>query len=63
MTAGAPAAISSHIKAGKMRPIASWGNKRQETYPEVPTFKELGYDIEYRSSGSVCLRRKARPSQ
>ena len=47
MTAGGPAAISSHVKAGKMRPLAGWGAKRHEAYPEVPTFKELGYDIEY----------------
>jgi tripartite-type tricarboxylate transporter receptor subunit TctC len=47
LTAGGPAAITSHIKAGKLRPLASWGPKRHEAYPEVPTFKELGYDIEY----------------
>lgn len=47
LTAGGPAAISAHVKAGKMRPIASWGPKRHEAYPEVPTFKELGYNIEY----------------
>jgi tripartite-type tricarboxylate transporter receptor subunit TctC len=47
MTAGGPAAISSHVKAGKLRPLASWGAKRHEAYPDVPTFKELGYDIEY----------------
>ncbi len=47
MTAGGPAAISGHIKAGKMRPIVSWGAKRHEAYPQIPTFKELGYDIEY----------------
>ena len=47
MTAGGPAAISGHVKAGKMRPIASWGGKRHEAYLEIPTFKELGYDIEY----------------
>jgi tripartite-type tricarboxylate transporter receptor subunit TctC len=47
MTAGGPAAISSHVKAGKMRTIVSWGAKRHEAYPDVPTFKELGYDIEY----------------
>jgi tripartite-type tricarboxylate transporter receptor subunit TctC len=47
MTAGGPAAISGHVKAGKMRPIVSWGGKRHEAYPEIPTFKELGYDIEY----------------
>ena len=27
--------------------LASWGPKRHEGYPDVPTFKELGYDIEY----------------
>src|SRR5690349_21599239 len=47
MTAGGPAAITSHVKAGKLRPLASWGPKRHEAYPEVPTSKELGYDIEY----------------
>jgi tripartite-type tricarboxylate transporter receptor subunit TctC len=47
MTAGGPAAISAHVKAGKMRPLASWGAKRHEAYPEIPTFKELGYDVEY----------------
>jgi tripartite-type tricarboxylate transporter receptor subunit TctC len=47
MTAGGPAAISSHVKAGKMRTIVSWGAKRHEAFPDVPTFKELGYDIEY----------------
>jgi len=47
MTAGGPAAISSFVKAGKLRPIVSWGGKRHEAFPDVPTFKELGYDIEY----------------
>jgi len=47
MTVGGPAAISGHVKAGKMRPIVGWGAKRHEAYPEIPTFKELGYDIEY----------------
>jgi tripartite-type tricarboxylate transporter receptor subunit TctC len=48
LTAGGPAAISGHVKAGKLRPIVSWGGKRHEAYPEVPTFKELGYkDVEY----------------
>ena len=47
ITVGGPAAISSHVKSGKMRPIVSWGAKRHEAFPEVPTFKELGYDIEY----------------
>jgi tripartite-type tricarboxylate transporter receptor subunit TctC len=47
LTAGGPAAITPHVKAGKLRPLASWGPKRHEGYPDVPTFKELGFDIEY----------------
>ena len=48
LTAGGPAAISAHVKAGKMRPIASWGAERHASYPAIPTFKELGYkDVEY----------------
>jgi len=48
LTAGGPAAISGHVKAGKMRPIVSWGAQRHASYPNIPTFKELGYkDVEY----------------
>jgi len=48
LTAGGPAAISGHIKAGKLRPLANWGAKRHPSLPEVPTFMELGYkDVEY----------------
>ncbi len=48
LTAGGPAALSSHVKAGKLRPVVSWGAERHPSYPDIPTFKELGYkDIEY----------------
>jgi tripartite-type tricarboxylate transporter receptor subunit TctC len=47
MTVGGPAAISSHVKAGKLRTIVSWGAERHPNYPDVPTFKEQGYDIVY----------------
>ena len=48
MSAGGPAAISGHVKSGKMRTIASWGGDRIASFPNVPTFRELGYkDVEY----------------
>ena len=48
LTAGGPAAISGHVKAGKLRPIVSWGAQRHPAYRDVPTFRELGYkDVEY----------------
>jgi tripartite-type tricarboxylate transporter receptor subunit TctC len=46
--ASGPAAAVGQIQAGKMRALAGWGAKRLELMPELPTFKELGYqDVEF----------------
>ena len=37
----------SQIKAGKVRPLAVSSAKRVKALPDVPTFKEQGYDLEY----------------
>lgn len=41
------AAANAQIKAGKARPLASFGGKRDPLHPNVPTMKELGYNIEF----------------
>ena len=33
------------VDAGKFRLLATWGDKRCDRYPQVPTIKEIGYDV------------------
>jgi tripartite-type tricarboxylate transporter receptor subunit TctC len=47
MWASPPALAYPHIKAGKLRALAGWGEKRLAALPDVPTLRELGYNVEY----------------
>ena len=42
-----PASIVQHLKAGKVRALAHWGDGRLASMPEVPSFKELGEKVEF----------------
>lgn len=42
-----PSTIMGHLKAGKVRVLASWGESRHPALPNVPTLKELGYDATF----------------
>ncbi len=42
-----PASILQHIKAGKVRALAHWGEGRLAVMPEVPSLKELGVAVQY----------------
>jgi len=46
-TAQTVSATLPHIKAGKLRPLALFGGTRSKVLPDVPTLRELGYEVEY----------------
>jgi len=45
--ASGPASIVQHIKGGKMRALAHWGEGRLASLPDVPSLKELGVPIDF----------------
>jgi tripartite-type tricarboxylate transporter receptor subunit TctC len=34
-----------HVEAGKLRLLATWGEQRTARFKDVPTLRELGYDV------------------
>jgi tripartite-type tricarboxylate transporter receptor subunit TctC len=42
-----PATVLQHVKSGKLRVLAHWGNTRLAALPEVPRLKEAGWNAEY----------------
>jgi tripartite-type tricarboxylate transporter receptor subunit TctC len=42
-----PSSIMGHLKGGKVRVLASWGDSRHPALPDVPTLRELGYDAQF----------------
>lgn len=46
--ASGPGPVIPQIQAGKLRALATWGEQRLAAMPDVPTFKELGYqDVQF----------------
>jgi tripartite-type tricarboxylate transporter receptor subunit TctC len=46
--ASAPGTLKQQVDDGRMRVLANWGAQRIASFPDLPTFKELGYkDVEF----------------
>lgn len=42
-----PATVLQHIKAGKLRVLAHWGQGKLASMPDVPSIKDSGLNVEY----------------
>ena len=42
-----PASVVAHIKAGKVRALAHWGERPLAALPEVPSLKSLGQPVQF----------------
>lgn len=42
-----PATVLQHVKAGKIRVLAHWGNAPLGALPDAPSLKDAGYNAEY----------------
>jgi tripartite-type tricarboxylate transporter receptor subunit TctC len=46
--ASAPGTLKQQVDDGRMRVLANWGAQRIASFPDLPTFRELGYqDVEF----------------
>lgn len=59
--ASPPAIALPHLKAGKIKAFATWGADRLPDFPEIPTFREQGYDIEYYLWAGLFAQRNVPP--
>ncbi|MDP3083072.1 MAG: tripartite tricarboxylate transporter substrate binding protein [Rubrivivax sp.] len=42
-----PSSVVAHIKAGKLRALAHWGDKPLSSLPEVPSLKQAGFPVQF----------------
>jgi tripartite-type tricarboxylate transporter receptor subunit TctC len=60
--ASAPGVLKAQADAGKIRVLANFGTERVSAFPDVPTFRELGFaDVEFYIWGGLFVPRATPP--
>jgi tripartite-type tricarboxylate transporter receptor subunit TctC len=60
--ASAPGVLKPQADAGKIRVLANFGAERVPSFPDVPTFRELGFaDVEFYIWGGLFVPRATPP--
>lgn len=52
-----PGGIAPLIQSGKLVPLAVTGSERLKAFPDVPTYKELGYDVVVPGWYSIVMKK------
>ncbi|RJQ74053.1 MAG: tripartite tricarboxylate transporter substrate binding protein [Desulfobacteraceae bacterium] len=50
------------LEAGKLVALGVSSEKRLKSFPDIPTFKELGYDVTYLQQRGLCMRADTPPA-
>jgi tripartite-type tricarboxylate transporter receptor subunit TctC len=53
--------VAPHVKAGKIRLLAHTGAEPLKAFPEVPSLKSLGYDVDYAAWAGLVAPRATPP--
>jgi len=53
---------AAHVKAGKLRLLAHTGQAPVAAFPEVPSFKSLGYDVDYTAWAGLVAPKATPPA-
>ena len=60
-TASTTVLVAPHVKAGKLRLLAHTGLEPLKAYPDVPSLKSLGYDVDYLAWAGLVAPRATPP--
>lgn len=55
---GSPASVAPQLQAGKIRVLATFGDKRHILFPETPTCLELGYEVTVTASHYMMVPKR-----
>ncbi|MDE5797864.1 MAG: tripartite tricarboxylate transporter substrate binding protein, partial [Treponemataceae bacterium] len=54
--------VQSELDAGNVKVLGIMANERPESYPDIKTFKEQGFDIEYATWRGLALPKHVNPA-
>ncbi|WP_290891299.1 tripartite tricarboxylate transporter substrate binding protein [Arenimonas sp.] len=60
--ASGPATVVAHIKAGKLRALAHWGDKPLASLPEVPSLRQAGQPVQFAQWSALFVQAGTPPA-